>query len=104
MTARLATKNPHDRPLGGLMCWKMCCPVSHGAPMNSGNWFARLVTSIARHIPNASSTVTGPSGEKKTSATGLTTALLPSARSRSENMPVLERPSVTAANRLLVFP
>src|SRR5690242_7321979 len=83
ITARREMKKPQDREFGGVTCRKMCCPHNHGAPMNSGNWLFRSLMLTAWHSCMAWSGVVGDAGEKKTSAIGLTIALLPSARTRS---------------------
>ena len=72
--------------------------------MNRGNWFAKLLTSTCRQSDAASSGVVGAAGEKKTSDLGLMTELLPSVIERSEKIPVFERPSVMAANRVELLP
>ena len=98
MVARLTMKNPQDRVFGPVMCWKTCWPFTHGAPMNTGAWLARLVMSRAWHCDTASAIVSGIVRGKKTSAIGSTTPLLWMSRIRSLKNPVLLRPSVMAAN------
>src|SRR3954470_14716686 len=68
------TKNPHDRPFGGEMCWYRCWWLIHGEPMNSGNWFDRLLMSTPRQVVCAAFESAGSLGLKNTSATGLTIA------------------------------
>ncbi len=72
--------------------------------MKRGNWLLRSLISTAWHCTTASATVVGAAGEKNTSLLGLTTALLPSARIRSQNRPVFDSPSVIAANRVELSP
>ena len=60
--------------------------------------------STALHICAASSGVAGAIGEKKTSAIGLTMALLPSAMTRSLKNAVFDSPSLIAAKVVALLP
>ena len=72
--------------------------------MNSGNWLARLVMSTAWHCWYGVVGRRGSAGREEDVGDGLTMALLPSAMTRSLKNPVLDRPSVIAANLVELSP